>query len=78
MILGDGSEIEFDDVSIALAPIVDYELGVETRSFHASTVTNLSRIMFPAVRIRLEYLYGSHPMLEIDTYERIAPIVKRY
>lgn len=78
MILSDGSEIEFDPPSIASAPSVDYELGVETRSFHASTVTNFKQVIFPAVRIRLEYQYGKHPMLDIDTYERIAPMVKRY
>jgi hypothetical protein len=53
-------------------------LGVETRTLHASTVTEFKQITFPAVLIRLEYLYGDHSMLEIDTYERIAPIVRRY
>jgi len=74
----DRTKIEFCEISISNTSCSDYEFGIELWSLQAKTITKLCMINAVAVDLQFGYIYGKHPMLEMEYVTRISPLLKRY
>jgi hypothetical protein len=74
----DMKRIEFDEVSISKNSCSDYDLGIEMWDVQAKTITKLRTINAVAVELQFGYIYGKHPVLEMEYITRISPVIKRY
>jgi hypothetical protein len=78
LILGDGTEIDFEHISYSVSRVCLYEFDTMVHSFQASAVTNLTDIRNSVGRLKVTYELFHHPCMKPDSFERIVPIIKRY
>ncbi len=78
LILSDGTEINFENISYSVPTVCRYEFETMVHDFHASTVTNLIDIGNCVGRLKVTYELFGHPCVKPDSFEKIVPIIRRY
>jgi len=80
LILEDGTEIDFEDISYLVDIICKYSFNTMVHNFYASTITNLNDIEQSLALLKVKYhiSFTGHPCEEPDSFKRIVPIIKRY
>ena len=80
LILQDGTEITFEDISYSVAIVCEYSFNTMVHNFYASTVTNLNDINQSLALLKVIYhiSFTGHPCEEPESFEKIVPIIKRY